>query len=182
MARTSRTATAEQAALPSPELAERLRLTLARFSRRLRRQHAPGLSPTQMTVLAAVESASLTLGELAAQEHVQPPTMTVVVHRLQEQGLVERCADDRDRRVVRVQITETGRLLLAERRVYSNAYVTKLIDLLTDDERRTLSRAVEVLDGVLDRERLRRPERRDEGATAAPSAPVPPTAPGGRGT
>jgi DNA-binding PadR family transcriptional regulator len=108
--------------------------------------------------------------------------MTVVVHRLQEQGLVERCADDRDRRVVRVQITETGRLLLAERRVYSNAYVTKLIDLLTDDERRTLSRAVEVLDGVLDRERLRRPERRDEGATAAPSAPVPPTAPGGRGT
>ena len=54
----------------------------------------------------------VTLGELAAVEQVQPPSMTRIVARLEEWGYVTRVVDPTDRRVARVDITDSGRRLL----------------------------------------------------------------------
>src|SRR5712691_12800757 len=101
----------------APALPARLRMVVTRLARRLRQQGESAASPTQLAALATIErDGPLTLGALAAIERVRPPTITAAVGRLEEQGLVHRRIDARDRRVARVAITSHGRRLLAESR------------------------------------------------------------------
>src|SRR5271169_5862757 len=88
---------------PESELAARLRLAVTRLSRRLRQQVVGGLTPSQGAALATVERlGEPTLGELAAAEQVQPPSMTRLAEGLARAGLVERVVDAADRRFARV--------------------------------------------------------------------------------
>src|SRR5712691_5337932 len=101
----------------APALPARLRMVVTRLARRLRQQGESAASPTQLAALATIErDGPLTFGTLAAIERVRPPTITAAVGRLEEQGLVRRRTDSRDRRVARVEITSHGRRLLAESR------------------------------------------------------------------
>lgn len=135
---------------PAEHLAERLRLAVTRLARRLRQQSEPGASPTQLAVLATVERAGpITLGDLAAAERVQPPTITVAVGRLEALGLVRREPDEVDRRVVRVRIDTAGRRLLARNRSRKTAYLEQRLRSLSADEHATLDAAVAILDRIL---------------------------------
>lgn len=137
------------------ELAPRLRLAVTRLARRLRRQaDLPGVSPTQISALATIDRRGpLTLGELAGLEGVQPPTVTAAIGKLEEQGLVARTVDARDRRVNRVAITTAGRRLLDKSRSRKNAYLERRLRALTPDERATLERAADLLESFLTDER-----------------------------
>ena len=137
------------------DLAPRLRLAVTRLARRLRQQaDLPGVSPTQMSTLASIgRDGPLSLGELAGLERVQPPTITAAVGRLEEQGLVLRTVDPRDRRVNRVAITAAGRKLLEKSRSRKNAYLERRLRALTPDERATLERAADLLETILAEER-----------------------------
>jgi DNA-binding MarR family transcriptional regulator len=149
--------------MPSPrrairadaELAPRLRLTITRLARRLRQQaDLPGVSPTQVSALSTIDrDGPLTLGELAGLERVQPPTITAAVARMEEQGLVLRHVDERDRRIHRVEITSAGRKLLDKSRSRKNAYLERRLDALSDDERATIERATALLEGILEDDR-----------------------------
>lgn len=117
------------------ELATRLRVAVTRLNRRLRQQSLAGLSPAQASALGTVNRlASLTLGELAAAEQVQPPTATRLVTSLENAGLVTREADSTDRRVVRVRITPEGRRTLQRIRTLKNAYLTRRLAALDPAE------------------------------------------------
>src|SRR5882757_1064706 len=106
------------------ELAARLRLAVTRLSRRLRHQGETGISASQLSALATVDrSGPMTLGDLAAAEQVQPPSMTRIVSRLEEGGLVDRQACEQDRRVTRVRVTTAGRQLLQRSRTRKDAYL-----------------------------------------------------------
>src|ERR1700679_1002289 len=104
--------TPAEAATASPvseELASRLRLSINLLHRLLRQESLAGLSPAQASALGAVNRlGNPTLGELAAVEQVQPPTMTRIVAGLQEAGMVTRVTDISDRRSARVRITPAG--------------------------------------------------------------------------
>src|SRR5437763_6576414 len=101
----------------APALPSRLRMVVTRLARRLRQQGESAASATQRAALATIErDGPLTLGALAPVEHVRPPTITAAAGRLEEQGVVRRRADSRDRRVARVEITSHGRRLLADSR------------------------------------------------------------------
>jgi len=93
-------------------LAVRLRLAIARVHRRARQEAittGDDLTATRLAALATIENhGPLTLGDLAAMEQVQPPSMTRIVARLEEQGFVAREVDPDDRRVSRVRLTPTG--------------------------------------------------------------------------
>ncbi len=131
-------------------LADRLRLSVTRLARQLRRNADVAASPTQLSALATIErKGPLTLGELASYEGVQPPTVTAAVGRLEQQGLVVRHTDADDRRVVRVEITRAGRTLLARNRSRKTAFLAQRLAALTDDERARLAAAVDVLERVL---------------------------------
>src|ERR1700722_9770370 len=85
------------------EVAGQLRLSVTRLARILRHQDPATLSATLSSALATVHRCGpMTLGELAAKEHVTPPTITRAVDKLELQGLVTRGADGRDGRIVRV--------------------------------------------------------------------------------
>src|SRR4030081_1009256 len=107
---------------PPADLAARLRLVVTRLARQLRQRAVVDLTPSQISALATIErSGPVTLGELAALERGQPPSVTGVVPRLEEKGLVVRRQDPQDRRVVRVETTKDGRRLLARSRSRKDA-------------------------------------------------------------
>src|SRR5215211_7440248 len=130
----------------APALPSRLRMVVTRLARRLRQQGETAASPTQLAALATIErDGPLTLGELAAVERVQPPTITAAVGRLEQRGLVQRRTDTSDRRVARVEITPLGRQLLEQSRSRKTAYLERKLTALSTDERDTLERAAAIL-------------------------------------
>jgi DNA-binding MarR family transcriptional regulator len=129
------------------ELAARLRLATARLARQLRQQAGAGLSPSQQSALAAIDlHGPLTLGRLAKIEQVAPPTVTKVVARLEEDGLVARTVDDSDRRIVRVSITTTGRRRLEHSRNRRNAWLARRLRTIDPEQRRHLDAALPLLE------------------------------------
>ncbi|MFC6086109.1 MarR family winged helix-turn-helix transcriptional regulator [Sphaerisporangium aureirubrum] len=131
-----------------PGLASALRVSLARLSRRLRRQAgASTLTPTQLATLAAVERHSgITPGELAEYEKMQPPSMTRVIAALEERGLLARTPHPTDRRQVTVSVTEAGHTLLAQERRSKEAWLVHRLKELTPEERATLRAAAPILE------------------------------------
>ncbi|GAB96903.1 DNA-binding MarR family transcriptional regulator [Kineosphaera limosa] len=84
-------------------------------SRRLRRRYALaleplGITPHQARTLRVVARCGpLRLGELAAQLHIAPRSVTDVVDALEDLGYVRRAPDPRDRRATAVEATTQGR-------------------------------------------------------------------------
>jgi len=97
-----------------------------------------GLSLTAAATLARLQrSGPARLTELAVAEGVSQPSMTALIARLTDQGLVSRAADPRDGRAVVLTLTEAGQELLAQRRVERTRQITgPLADLSPDDLRR----------------------------------------------
>ena len=135
-------------------LASRLRLTLARLSRRVRQEGAlaeEDLTPSRLAALTTLDEwGPLTLGQLAAQEQVSSPNMTRIVARLEERGLAGRELSNTDRRVVRVHITEPGRALLVRTRTRRDLFLARRVGKLTADERAALARALPVMEKLLE--------------------------------
>jgi len=132
-------------------LANALRPAVMRLARRLRqmRDDSLDLNANQLSAMAVLlNSGDLPMGELAAQEKVQPPSMTRIVNGLEERGLVTRQPDPHDRRSARVSLTETGRqILLANRRRRDQWLAVRLAEL-TPEERDVLRRSVRILEKV----------------------------------
>jgi DNA-binding MarR family transcriptional regulator len=132
-------------------LAPRLRLAVARLHRRLRQSADPGLTISQLSALAAIEThGPVTLGDLARLEQVQPPTITSLVGKLEAAGLVVRIIDPDDRRIHRVHVTPAGRKWLARHRTRKNAYLARRLRALDPADRAVLARAAELLERIVD--------------------------------
>ncbi len=133
-------------------MAARLRVSATRLARLLRRQGDTGLSPSQISALTSVElHGPMTLGALAEHERVAPPTITRVVAKLEDEGLVARCPDLRDRRVVQVSVTPAGEALLAAVRARKDLWLAERLADLDDDDRGRLAGALDVIDRLTGR-------------------------------
>ena len=129
----------------------RLRVAIARLSRRLRRHEMAGLTPTQLAALSTVErSGPLRLGDLAAAEGIAPSTLTRLVSVLEEFGYVQRDADPRDARASTLAITPAGHGVLENLREEGTALLTESLRLLTAEQRAALSTALPVLEQLAD--------------------------------
>jgi DNA-binding MarR family transcriptional regulator len=120
---------------------------ITRLNRRLRQVRPLGeITQTQLSALVSLQIAgALTPTELADIERVQPPTVTRVVAKLEAKGLVERSPHPTDGRQSILTATEAGREVLAEQRRIKDAWLTRRLAELTDDERMTLQAATEIL-------------------------------------
>ncbi len=133
------------------ELASHLRIALARTARRLRQESGTGLSPSLIAALVTIERhGPLTPSELAVRERVQRPTVTRIVARLQETGLVARAGDPGDRRSSLITVTPAGRELLAAARTRKDAFLSERLEALSAEDRATLERAAALLEGMLE--------------------------------
>jgi DNA-binding MarR family transcriptional regulator len=132
------------------DVAGRLRLAVNRLHRRLRQESLGGLSPAQASALGSVRRlGNPTLGELAAVEQVQPPTMTRMVAGLAEAGMVSRVTDTNDRRSARVRLTPAGGRTLDRMRTRKNAFLVRRLDQLSEDEQRHATELVALLEHLL---------------------------------
>lgn len=99
---------------------EELTTLMMRVHRILRQRNATamrgmGVSMLQLHGLLTIrEKPGITMKELAMHLAVTSPTATVFVARLEQQGLLERIHDTKNRKIVRVSLTSQGRSL-AER-------------------------------------------------------------------
>ena len=150
MAPTPTTAPEPRVAVDNEELASRLRLNINRLHRRLRQESLAGLSPAQASALGAVNRlGSPTLGELAAIEQVQPPTMTRIVATLTDSGMVTRVTDVADRRSARVRITPAGKRSLERIRTLKNAFLTRRLADLNPAEQARATELIALLEHLL---------------------------------
>ena len=115
------------------ELADSLRPAVLRLARRLRqtRDESIELTASQYSVLAALSiRGRLSMGELAAEERVRPPTVTRVVNALVDRDLVRRAPAPHDGRQSLVELTDAGRaLLLANQRLRAEWLADRLAEL-----------------------------------------------------
>jgi DNA-binding MarR family transcriptional regulator len=118
-----------------------------RLARRLR-QHAPGnISQSQLSALATlVRDGAMTLGDLAAAERVQPPTITRMVDALAAAGLAARRQGSEDRRIVHVEATREGRALVEAVRRRRDTYLAQRLNALDTEDLALLARAAELLE------------------------------------
>jgi DNA-binding MarR family transcriptional regulator len=140
--------TVEKVARTDAGLASELRVSVMRLRRRLANERDPGndLSIASMAVLGSLfRYGDLTVGELAALERVQPPSMTRKVNGLEAGGYVVRRGHETDGRVVVVTLTDEGReRVLADRRRRDEWLARQLRDL-TPDERELLRAAAPII-------------------------------------
>jgi DNA-binding MarR family transcriptional regulator len=121
------------------------------MARRLRQESGTDLGPSQVAALASVERhGPLSPSELAKIERVQRPTATRIVRHLEEGGLLERVRDPEDGRSSILTITGDGRALLKRLRERKTAYLARRIAAMDAEDRRTLERAAELLEGMLE--------------------------------
>jgi DNA-binding MarR family transcriptional regulator len=68
------------------------------------------VTPPQFGVLALLQEIDgVTIGTIGQRRRIDAPTITGIVKRLEQSGLVERRHDEVDRRVVKVYLTAEGR-------------------------------------------------------------------------
>jgi len=130
------------------ELASHLRPALLRLTRIVRNQRVDmSVTLTQLSAMATLQKkGSMSAGELANCERVQPPSMTKVLANLEERGLVQRDVHPTDRRQAIIAITDAGIALLDSERRSRDAWLTRRLATLTAEERALLQRVVPILD------------------------------------
>ncbi|GAB2929889.1 MarR family transcriptional regulator [Micromonospora polyrhachis] len=145
---TERTVMAKR--VPAAQLATMLRDAITRLNRRVRQTRPVGdLTVTQLSALTSLRLAgALTPRELADTERVQPPTMTKIVAKLEERGLVQRTPHPTDGRQVILAATEAAHAVLAQTERARDEWLAQRLAELSAEDRDTLLRAAELLQQV----------------------------------
>jgi DNA-binding MarR family transcriptional regulator len=129
------------------QLATDLRHAVLRLTRRLRSQRADiSVTITQLMALGTLHKhGPMSAGELAAQERVQPPSMTKILAALEEQGLLRREQHPSDRRQIVIEVTAAGSQLLEQEGKLRDAWLAEQVATLTAEDRDLLARASVVM-------------------------------------
>jgi DNA-binding MarR family transcriptional regulator len=132
------------------DLAVEVRDAITRLNRRLRQTRPLGdLTIAQISALQSLDAAgALTPRELADLERVQPPTMTKIVARLEERGLVQRAPHPTDGRQVILSPTPAGRVWMDTYRRTRDEWLARRIGTLSAEDRETVRRAAAILAGL----------------------------------
>jgi DNA-binding MarR family transcriptional regulator len=142
--------TAEKVARTDSGLASALRISVMRLARRMRSERHPEnelLPVGQLSVLGSLfRHGECTVGELAALERVQPPSMTRTVGCLADGGYVVRRRSATDGRQVVVALSTKGEQMIVADRRSRDAWLAQRLRELTPDERIVLRAAAPILE------------------------------------
>lgn len=128
-------------------LAEQL-LRLTRRLHRIQKRHLEplGITPAQSRLLRTVAHLSAArpprMADLAVRLEVVPRAVTTLVDGLESADCVRRVPDPENRRVIRIELTDTGRATLRRLRNARTGAAEEILAPLTADQR-------EVLGGLL---------------------------------
>ncbi|GAC1565587.1 MAG: hypothetical protein NVS3B14_03820 [Ktedonobacteraceae bacterium] len=105
-----------------------------------RQHHKPyAVTPPQWGVLSLlVERDGSTIGAISQRRGVDAPTITGIIKRLEQSGLVERRHDIKDRRQVKVYLTDEGRDIMRYLPATTIAFNEIMMRGFSEDEQRDL--------------------------------------------
>jgi DNA-binding MarR family transcriptional regulator len=133
------------------EIAEALPQRASALSRLFLTRTTVCVSRTEVGVLRILTAGPRRITELASEERVSQPAITLLVNRLAERGWVQRVADPSDGRAVLVSLTKAGEQVFAQLRAEYRALLHEEMATLGDRDVATLARAVEILDRLIER-------------------------------
>ena len=135
------------------QTAARLRRAVTRLNRRLRASSLGGVTPAQASLLALVDSLdNPSLGDLAAAEQIQPPSVTRLIRLMRSQDLVVCSTDEEDRRCTRVRLSARGKREIAAIRQRKTAFLERRLQSLSDEDRSRAAELVSFLELLLEDE------------------------------
>lgn len=129
-------------------VADRLHSAAIHLLRHLRKEDdRAGISGARLSALSvAVYAGPVTVGQLAAAEHVAAPTMTRLVDAMEREKLVYREGDPDDGRIAWIRATPKGTRILHEARRRRVASLAARLATLRQSELRSVARAAEIVD------------------------------------
>ena len=104
-----------------------------------------GMPLSSIQVLVTVSMGDITIGEISSRLHIAKPNVTPLVDKLERDGLVERCAVERDKRKVSVHLTEAGRRKLDEHTGILDKEAEELTERLGESDAARLADALATL-------------------------------------
>lgn len=134
-------------------VADRLRPTLLRLARELRRERIAGVSGQQVGLLVAIKYApGIGVNELACGERVSPAAMSKRISRLERDGLVARTPSEADRRRVGLTLTDEGHRTLRRVRSRRTAWLASRLGELAPRDLDAVEAALDALARILPEE------------------------------
>ncbi|SDQ90706.1 MarR family winged helix-turn-helix transcriptional regulator [Microbacterium sp. cf332] len=134
----------------------RLMSSSSRFNRAVARRVETSAAAGTWRALAALDELGPTrVSDLAEWQRVSQPTMTTLVRRMEQEGLVQREPDPGDGRASLVSITEEGRHQFEVFRAQAIEVTAPAWGRLSDSDRAVLVRAAELLAALLEEPELR---------------------------
>jgi DNA-binding MarR family transcriptional regulator len=112
-------------------------ITRRRLDQELEQYH---LTVPQLVALRCIQEneQGCNMSELAESARQVSATMTGIIDRLVDRGLVERTRDPRDRRSLRVVLTPQGKELLEKVSAHKRAWLREFFQTLSPEERRLM--------------------------------------------
>jgi DNA-binding MarR family transcriptional regulator len=93
------------------------------------------ITPPQFSALFSLyQFGEMTIGELSNRMFIACSTMTDLVDRMEKSNLVARIRDERDRRVVRIQLLEYGQKIIQEVLVARQAYLSRVLATFSQEQ------------------------------------------------
>ena len=151
--------------LGDPADLDRLRVVLLRLTRRIRASVDDGITASQRSTLGTIfHYGSVTVGQIAEREHVQPPSASKIVAALEQMGYVERSSDPADRRCSLISLTPAGRDAVNEMRAAGLGFLAGRLAELDPRDLATLEGSLPALERLLGGDDIATAPREEPGA------------------
>jgi DNA-binding MarR family transcriptional regulator len=119
------------------------------LARLLSKEFGEEYSYTEARLLSGLADGPQRITDLAELEGLAQPTMTLLVKRLEERGLVRRERQTHDQRVVLVSLTDAGEAALQDVRALAAAGLDRHLDAMPDRQLKALTDATDALAGLI---------------------------------
>jgi DNA-binding MarR family transcriptional regulator len=100
-----------------------------------------GMTLSQRRVLGRLRNGPRSAGEVAARLGISSPSLTRMLTKLEQRGLIVRSLDTSDRRRILVELTSQGRRSLEGHRVFSGTFLLAAKSLNATDQRNLIESA-----------------------------------------
>jgi DNA-binding MarR family transcriptional regulator len=107
-----------------------------------------GISDVKLMVLMAFyydPTESVTASQIAQWTDTAPNNVTSLINRMKREGLLEAKRDEKDKRFVKIKITDKGRMVLKESIPAAQQVVNQLMSSITRDEANSLAKILRVI-------------------------------------
>jgi len=104
-----------------------------------------GMTLSQRRVLGRLRDGPRSAGEIATGLGISSPSLTRMLTKLEERGLILRALDKSDRRRILVELSILGRRSIEDHRVFSGTSLVQAAKNLSAAERRNLTESVATL-------------------------------------